>query len=215
MCRKVSLLVVFLTLIANVVLAVNPADLTNSHRSFLSEYYKIGYDDGPRFVFANLPVNKTVNVSIFNWQNGDGSYRLSKMVVTKKFSSWFDGSIDTTFTKDSISEDMIGDAHWNMLGIGVLLPLQSDEDIRVGPRVTIRGLTLCLTTFISKDNNNLYGLIYCIKDIKAEVSYGDETWFLRVSKSFKTSFGTLFPESRNKFTKDGKSFGLAIGFIPN
>ena len=153
---KASLFVVIFTLIASVVSATNQADLTCNHRSFQSEFYKLGYDSGPRFVFVNLPINETINTSVFNWQNEDGSYRLSKLIIVKKFSSWLDGAIDSITTKDSLTQNVVADVHWNVLGVGVLLPLQSDESIKVGSRVTVKDLTLYLSTTISEDDSNLY-----------------------------------------------------------
>jgi len=215
MTKFVLTIITLTILLSNVVSASNPADLTTDHRSFICEFYKLCYDGGPRYAYVNLPISETVNTSVFNWQNKKGDYRSSQLIIAKKFASWFDGAIDTIHTENSLSENVVAVIHWDMLGLGIKLPLQSDEDISVGPRITAKGLTAYLTATISESASNLYGLTYCIKDIKAEVAYGSETWYFRVSKGFKTHFGTFFPESRNKFTKDEKFFGLALGFVPN
>jgi len=214
MMSKVFLVVAMTLVFAGVVYAANPADLTSNHRSFVCEFYKLGYDGGPRFACANLPINGTVNTQIFNWQNKNGNSRLSQLIIAKQFSSWLDGAVDVIFTGDNLSENVIIDVHWNALGLGIILPLEYGEDVSISPRTTIKGLTTFAT--LSKDEKPLWGLSRAlVKEVKAEIAYGDGTWFVRASRSFETSFGTFIPESRNKLTKDEKFFGLALGFIPN
>ncbi len=213
-------IIITLTLFSAVVYAANPADLTTNHRPFISEFYKVGYDDGPRFACVNWPLDETANFQIFNWQNRKGDVRSSQLIIAKKFSSWLDGAVDVIFTEDVIftgnelSENVIADAHWGALGVGLIMPLEYGGDLKVGPRVTILGLTTFAT--LSKVEKPLWGFSRAlVKGVKAEIAYGSDTWFVRVCREFKTSFGTFVPESRNKLTEEENFFGLALGFIPN
>ncbi len=211
-----------LTLLSGVVLAANPADLTSNHRLFVCEFYKLGYDDGPRFACVNLPVNGTVNATIFNWQNKKSDFRLSQLIIAKQFSSWLDGAVDVIFTGDSLSENVIADVHWNILGLGIMIPLEYGGVISIGPRVSFLGLTAFATLPNSEEVQNIFGATYnskFVSNASLEVAYSSDddgkNWFVRVSRCFETPWGKFIPESRNKFAKDEKSFGFAIGFIPN
>ena len=180
--------VLFCVVFVAQVYAANPADLTSDHRSFVSEFYKIGYDGGPRFAYVNLPINGTVNTHVLNWQNKKGDVRPSRLTIAKKFSPWLDGAVDVSFMGDELSENVIADAHWNALGFGITLPLEYGVDVSIGPRATIKGLTAFAT--LSKVKKPLWGISRAlVKEVKAEIAYGDGVWFVRASRSFKTSFG--------------------------
>jgi len=225
MTRAIVVVVVLLGIvIIDSAFASNPADLTSDHRSFVSEFFKIGYDGGPRFACVNLPIGATVNMIVFNWQTKKGDSRLSQWIVTKNFFSWFNGALDTTFAGDNHTQSVVGnhtqsvvgDIHWHGAGFGVIMPLQADEDIRIGLRANAQGLIMLYTAVIASDASKIYGLSYNLIGINIETAYESKkaSYFFRVSKKFKTSFGTLIPESRNRFAKDSNIFGIALGFIP-
>jgi len=211
----VTIVVIILTmLILQSTWSANPADLTSDYRS-TGEFYKVAYDDGPRCVFANLPINPTVNASILNWQNATGEVRTCRLLLAKKFSDWLDGAVDATYANGgSLTEDVVFDLHWRYFGLGLILPLEYGGSLSLGPRLTIKSVTAYATTSFAKDSANCYGISGGVKGIKLEVAYGGETWFLRACKGFKTRYGTFFPESRNKFSSGKNVFGVALGFMP-
>lgn len=202
--------------IAGTVFAANPADVTSDYRLFPEHYFKVAYDGGPRWMLFNLPLEDDLALSIQAWQNEESTMRKYNLWLVKEFSPYLDAGLNLegawsggTFTPRS----NIGiDLHNENLGFGLIVPLQSDESIKIGPRVKIDDFTAYLTLPFSGETNPVLGLGYKKEGWGIDLAYGgDETWWLRGSKGFETSFGKVTPELRLKFTEDDTVFGLGIG----
>lgn len=208
---------VALVLACSTAIAGNPADVTDVYRFCGVEFFKGVYDGGPRWVYANIPVNQKVAVSIFSWQNKDNTDRLIQLKLVKNFSSWLDVTLNTDINgKNGLTgQDMGIDLRYNGFGLGSTIPLMAErvEGIKVGPRVQVNNFVGYLT--VMKNVKPAYGVSYVGK-VRVDVSYetGSKNWICRTSKGFKTSFGTLIPEIRTKFTPNENFYGFGVGFIP-
>ena len=202
--------------IAQSAFAGNPADVTDSYRFSGGQFYKLAYDGGPKWALAILPVAKDVSVSFCSWENEMSTDRVFDLTVSKKFTSWLDVALNNegewdagTFTT---RQEIAVDFHNTKLGLGVLIPMQSEEEVQVGPRVKINNFTAYAT--FSEDSDPLYGLSYSKNGARMDVACGEEVTFVRASKCFETKWGTIIPELRTKFTDKENFYGFGIGFCP-
>lgn len=210
----VAILVALVLTASSTAIAGNPADVTDVYRFCGVEFFKGVYDGGPRWVYANIPVNQKVAVSIFSWQNKDNTDRLMQLKLVKNFSSWLDVTLNTDIGNDGLTGQDIGiDLRFGYgFGLGSTIPLRV-EGIKVGPRVQAKNFAGYLT--VMKNVKPAYGLSYVGK-VRVDVSYetASKIWIWRTSKGFNTFFGTLIPETRMKFTPQENFYGFGVGFIP-
>ncbi len=204
---------VLLVILTTNVFSANPADLTSNHRTFVSEFIKIGYDGGPRFLCFNLPAGKTASICVFNWQDKKGDNSLTELFVAKSIKPWLDVALDTTFAGESPVHNLAIDVRYKIAGLGMIFPL-SFEDAFFGPRFDINNLSVFLTASTAKDTKNICGVSYILYGVAVEVAYGGEKLFFRTSKGFSSRVGTLIPEIRTSFSKEEKKYGFALGLIP-
>lgn len=203
--------------------AVNPADPTNTYRYSDKEFYKFVYDGGPTWMFVQLPVKDNLSLYFQGWQNEERDIRRGDVRIIKRLSLNFDAGLifkvdwkNESFTPKA---ELMLDFHTCMFGIGTLIPLQSERDLKIGPRFYFDDLDTYL--LFSEDNRHRFGLSYqmdgigmvCFKGMKLEGAYErDDIWYLNMSRSFKTKFGFFIPELRLKFTPDENFYGVGLGF---
>mgnify|MGYP001569091259 CR=1 FL=1 len=201
--------------------AANPADVTDTYRFCAVEFFKGAYDDGPRWALANIPFNKTAAISLFDWQNENGTNNSLTLKVSKQFSS----NLDLTFNNEAVwngdkanlTQDIGIDLRSKYVNLGVVFPLKANkgiEGIVIGPRLQVKDLIVYLT--LAKGTEAIYGLSYVGKIARLDAAYdkNSDSWFFRTSKSFDLPFGALIPEIRTKFTETENFYGFGIGFIP-
>jgi len=196
--------------------AGNPADLTDSYRFYEGQFYKLTYDGGPKWAWATLPIDKDVSVSFYNWEDKEGTDRLFQLIVAKRFTPWLDVAFSNEgewVNKEFTTRQKIAvDLHNKNLGMGIIIPMQPEEEIQVSPRIKINDFVAYAT--FSEDSDPLYGLSYCKKGMRIDVACGKGVTFVRASKCFETKWGTIIPELRTKFTDKENFYGLGIGFCP-
>jgi len=214
--RTLFFLVVFcalLSVLTTNVFSANPADLTSNHRTFVSEFIKLGCDGGPRFLCFNLPAGKTASICIFNWQNEKGDSSLSELYIAKTIVPWFDVTLDTTLAGSTPIHNLAVDIRYKIAGLGIVASLDF-KTVSFGPRLNVKNISTFLTLSTAENATNFYGISYKIFGITAEGAYGVEKVFFRASKGFPASFGILIPELRTSFSKKKNIIGFALGFIP-
>jgi len=202
-------------LFASSLFALNPADLTGTYRYSDKEFYKFVYDGGPEWVFAMLPIREDLSLYFQGWQNKEKDVREGDVRIIKRLSSNFDAGLafkgnwkNESFTPEA---KLMLDFHAGIFGIGALIPFQSEESLKVGPRFYFDDLSAYI--LLSEDNRHRFGLSYQLEKMKLECTYEkDDIWYLKTSKNFKTKFGFFIPELRLKFTPDEDFYGLGLGF---
>ena len=215
MVKRIICLVVLLG-VGKSAFALNTADLTGTYRYTPRELYKIVYDGGPRWLFAMTPLKEDLALYLYGWQNEEGTVRKGDLRLIRRFSPNFDAGLVTrgkwSNEKFVPRQDLMFDFHTERVGLGVILPFQSEYDIKIGPRVYFGDLSAYLT--LSEKKDHLVGLSYVKEGVKFELAYGKEdVWYFKTSKGFKTNFGKVVPELRIKVTPDKNFFGIGIGFL--
>jgi hypothetical protein len=219
------ILFVIITIMVGVVFnsfGSNPADLTSDTRYSPTELYKVTSDDGPWWVLTWLPVKEDVSLYLYGWQGQKSEDRTTQIILAKKATDWLDLDFrleERWSQAGSVAKQEPGlDLHWKNLGLGILLPLQKDEDIRLGPRVMVGNLTAYATWCESDSDNFVLGLSYTFKQIALTVegSYdpASEVSQFRMNRVFKTKFGSFVPELRLKETPSDTFVGWALCFMP-
>jgi hypothetical protein len=115
--------------------------------------------------------------------------------------------------------DLGVDFHYDVFGIGMVVPFQPDEKIKIGIRGGLGSFTAFITAPLPvKDiKSPNYGLTYG-GWFKVEASYCPDTkvGVVRASKFFSIlDWGTFGPEIRTQFSTDQNSIGMALYYIPN
>lgn len=196
-----------------ILFATNPVDLTETYRLTPVQFLKVTYDDGPKSVFVNVPAGKDLSVSIFDWQNAESTIRSSDLKMLKRFSSSFDVTLNTQekWSKGTITlrEEAAFDLRIDRFGLGLLIPFQPAEKVKIGPRIKMGDITAYFT--ISEGADPIYGLSYATNGLRFDIARDNAIWYFRTSKDFKSSIGTIIPELRLKFTEEERFTGLAIG----
>ena len=170
-----------------------------------------------------LPVKENLSLYFQGWQNEERDIRKGDVRIIRRLSSNFDAGIvfegdwkNESFTPKA---ELMLDFHTGMLGIGALIPFQSEDNLKVGPRFYFDDLSAYF--LFSEDNKHRFGLSYqmdgteisCFEKVKLECAYErDDIWHLKTSRSFKTKFGFFIPELRLKFTPDEDFYGVGLGF---
>ena len=129
----------FLVLVfTNSLFAVNPADPTGTYRYSDGEFYKPIYDGGPTWVFMRVPVKKNLSLYFRGWQNEEKDVREGEVRIIKRLSPNFDAGFifkgnwkNESFTPGA---ELMLDFHTSMFGIGALIPFQSEDNLKIGPR---------------------------------------------------------------------------------
>lgn len=201
---------------ADVALAINPADLTGYYKHSPLEYYKVTYDGGPKYFLAKLPFEEDFSFMLYGWQNEEATERIGKFRIAKKFSPCFDLTfgLEGEWKKGNFipKQEVAFDFHKENFGFGVVFPFQSEDKIKIGPRFSIGDFTTYLT--LSEENDYCLGLGYAKDGMKFEFAYDErDIWYFRTSRGFKTNFGKMIPEFRIKVTPDKIFFGIGIGFL--
>jgi len=193
----------------------NPADVTIDDRVCGDYFFKITYDGGPKSIFANIPVKKSIAISLFGWQDEKSENRSSEIRAMVKIMPELDGSL---LCKDAgeteITHALAFDYRpFDFFGAGCIIPLEHGEDIKIGPRFAYKNFHL-YSTFV--DNYSAYGVSYRSKVVNVELAYADSSTdvsYARISKGFSFSFGNIIPEFRFKNSTE-KFYGIGIGFVP-
>lgn len=202
--------------------AANPADLTVFERSAYSNYVKLIYEeDGKTGFLALPPIENDFVVSFCAWQNENGDSEKYTGRLIKRFSSSFDAALMTDFiSKKGVSDiqnklvfDLHGEVFGLPAGIGLYLPFDEEESVKVGPRISVRDFTVYTT--VAEEGKYLFGASYCPKvGYKLEAAYStEEVWYFKASKGFKTSIGNVCPEIRMKFFPDDTVLGVGLGIF--
>jgi len=199
--------------------AGNPADLTESYRFCPVEFYKLTYDGGPRWALAVIPLSKDLSLSVFHWQNEESTSRSWNLTISKSFSPYFEAALNTILDWDSdtttAKEEIAFDLHNKICGLGIVIPFQPGENVKIGPRININNLSTYFT--FSNDEKPFVGVSWSKKSVcRVDGAYSleNKTSYARISKSFETRWGSVIPEFRLKFTQSEEFYGIGIGFIP-
>ena len=201
--------------------AANPADLTLFDRFYPDGYIKLVYEgDDSKFASIRLPAFENDFSLYFRaWESKGGDCKKYTGRLIKRFSPFFDAALvseaslksGSSISKNRAVFDLHGDFLGNPIGIGLFLPFESDEDIKIGPRVSFGDFTTYFT--VGKKDQYRLGLSYVKDGIRLDFAYDEEDiFYCRASKGFKTSFGKIYPELRMKFTPDEEFIGVGIGF---
>ncbi len=218
--KAITLLVVLSA--SSSLFAANPADLTAFERFASNNYVKLIYEEDGKTSFLALPLIENDFVfSICAWQNEKSDSEKYTGRLIKRFSPNFDAAIMTDFISkkgvSDISSRLTFDLHGKLFnlpaGIGLYLPFNEEESVRVSPRISVNDFTVYAT--IAEENKYLFGASYCPKaGYKLETAYStEEIWYFKVSKGFKTSIGNVCPELRMRFLPDETFFGIGLGIF--
>lgn len=182
-----------------------------------AEYYKFVYDGGPQWIFGGWPLRNDVSFAVYGWRNEEDTVREAELTIAKKFFDFLDCGLiikgEWSGKEFTPEQSFMFDLHNEILGLGIILPFQSDEKIKVGPRLRLGSLTTYLT--LTQEKDYLVGASYDMNGLKIELAYRcfeqQDIWYFRTSKGFKTNFGKIIPELRLKFTPEEEFVGVGIG----
>lgn len=220
MNAKAIILLVVLS-VSGSLFAANPADLTIFERFTSNNYVKLIYEeDGKTGFLALPPIGNDFVVSVCAWQNEESDSEKYTGRLIKIFSPNFDAALMTDLiSKKGVSDiqsrlafDLHGKFFGLPAGIGLYLPFDKEESVKIGPRISVNDFTVYTT--VAEEGKYLFGTSYCPKGYKLEVAYStEEVWYFKASKGFKTSIGNVCPEIRMKFFPDETIFGVGLGIF--
>jgi hypothetical protein len=210
---------IILLLLSSNAYAGNPADLS------LFERY---YEGGAARILLD---SKGKEIQSFRLPHFDGDFSIMLTRVKtqeeleiqtgrliKRLTPYLDTAIkisnyrldNTTWTKSWASLDLHGKLFNIPAGIGVHIPFDAEENVKVGPRMSFGDLSTFLT--VSEGKDHLAGASYSFGKHKVEVTYGDQdVWFFRTSTLIELSKGKkLFPGLRLKITPEDEVLGLTF-----
>jgi hypothetical protein len=206
---------------ASSLFAANPADLTVFERFAPNNYMKLIYEEDGKTGFLSLPpIGNDFVVSVQAWQNQRSDSEKYTGRLIKRFSPNFDAALMTDFiSKKGVSDidsrlvlDLHGDLFGLPAGIGLYLPFDEQESVKMGPRIGISDFTVFTT--VAKEGKYLFGATYAKTGCKVEVAYStEEVFYVRASKGFKTSIGRICPEIRMRFLPNDQIFGVGLGIF--
>lgn len=219
--KNVVILGTFLALTSIVNLfASNPADLTSDSRQFSVQFYKVTVEEDNRWACASVPIGlkKDVSLALLIWENDEGTCESRVINLAKRFSENFDASLLSVDMfgdqiPSSLNQYVMLDLRGTYIKLGTVIPLDSREKIKIGPRVEIKNLGFYAS--LSEDSQPFWGISYNLKGTQFDFAYStdSEINFFRVSRGFQTRFGTIVPELRTRFTENENFIGVGIGFI--
>lgn len=201
-----TVLIVFFALTCQVH-AANPADLTNLHR-WSGPFYKVANDDNDWFLSLTQPICG-VAITYINWHSEEGHIQ-NQFIFTKSVND----SLDIAFDTDSWDncdykgkKDLTFDLHNNDDGIGLMIPLEKNDQVALGLRKKLKGLEF-YSTFKNggkpilglscTDSNNItYHAAICNKN----------KWF-RCTKTINN----WSPELRVKWSDKDSALGFGIAY---
>ena len=204
------------------VFALNPADLSATYGQIPVEYYKVCYDvDDSRWFDFSYPVdaNKDANLYFESLITEDNTTKLFSVTASKRFPKYvqasFFGLASWGGGTSSFDSSMWVEVFGGKGGASVLLPFDQAYDPIVGGRYNWRNLQFFFQTNTSGHANPMYGLTYLDEGFYLDLAYQDESdvSFVRLSKDFQTSVGTITPEIRTRFDDEGE-VGFAVTFVP-
>lgn len=203
-------------MMVSTVKADNSADVTFFHRAFPANYAKVSLiPGGSRLGFVNAPINAKMNAGFARFVSKDESVVANELTVSGKKGA-FDLGLDCTSLKIKGSKS----TQINTLGIdaeitksfaiGTVLPLDNNSKISVGSRFTAKNVTFFVTTTPETKDSSVFGATIALKNVKVDVSLGNGSTGIHLSKAVPTKFGTLKPEIKIQ----NERAGLTLGFFP-
>jgi len=220
MSKKAAVLLVVLS-VASSIFAANPADLTVFERSAYNNYIKLIYGEKGSTAFVALPpIGNDFVISFQAWQDGKNDKKKYTGRLIRRFSPHLDAALIAEFALiegvSNIDNKLVFDLHGELFGlpagIGLSLPLDEKESVKVGPRISMDDFAFYAT--IAEKNEYIFGATYARSSYKVEVAYSTEDILhVRASKGFKTSVGKVCPEIRMKFLPDEEVFEFGLGIF--
>lgn len=191
--------------------ATNPADLTAFQR-WSGPYYTAAREKGSWFACATYPIG-SVSTTYFHWQDDEGKSTQDQVILVQSLNKRIDLALDADICKggDLIHHQNVSiDWHtgYGEDGIGIMIPLQESEGIKLGVRKTLGQVTTFAT--LNEKSTPVYGVTLCQKWGKIDVAYGHEDWNMRISKSSKE----WTQEARFNFAQNETTIGFRVAFCP-
>ena len=220
MCTKRFFIVIVLLFSVKVVAGGNPADLTFFDRFREGGFVKAIYDEEVFITSLRIPDYNDITFFFISCQNRDFTSKSYSGRMIKRFSPNLDVSLlgtkywtsdDSSFEKIEARFDIHGNLFELPVGIGVSLPFDEGDSVKISPRITFRELATYLT--ISEEKNNyLLGVDYKKWGACFGAAYDSkDVWHVRISKNVKVNKRNFFPEFRLKITSEEEVFGLGFG----
>lgn len=215
---KISILLV-LTFVSTNLYAANPADLTFFERFSEGGFGKAIFDKDATIMIAKFPEFKNnFSLLLSTCKNQEGLETQTGRFI-KKFTPNFDAALkinNYTFDNSAWTKSYAAfDLHGNMLetpaGIGIHIPFDNEDNIKVGPRISFGNLTSFLT--VSEDKDYVVGATYRFDKNKIDLAYSKkEIWSFRISTLVEFKKTKFFPELRLKITPEDTLLGFGLGF---
>ena len=198
--------------------AANPADLTSLQRLSATELYMIARDaDQANWFYASLPQSKTSDFELFASSNEKTRERSVQAFYTKRVSQRFDVTFDTNIKGKplDVANTVSLDLPLKYSGLNFVLPLQGEDDIKLGGRVTKGHFTFFAMASLESDRNPRWGITHK-GFITTEAAFREDSGktYLRFSKSFPASSGTIIPGIRLENQKGKTTLGFSLIYIP-
>ena len=197
--------ILLLGLLQGVARAGQPADLTSLWR-ICPPFYQVDVEGDSQFIYISQPVSDKLSLELYDW-HGQGSY-LHEVGVTIRANQNLQVALIHDQAKASSAEhSLMVDWQKGKIGLGVLVPLDSEKDVLAGPRVKLSPtLTACAT--LGEGRRPLVGLTYYRSGNCLLAAYSDETWWIRASKQY----GPWIPELRYKRRAGENVFGISLAW---
>ena len=199
--------------------AANPADLTFFERFSEGGFGKIIFDEDVTIMSIKFPeFENDFSIMLTTLENRKGMEIHTGRFI-KRFTSCFDAALKVNnyclnnliWTKGYAAFDLHGNLFETPAGIGIHIPFDSKDYIKVGPRISFGNLTTFLT--ISEKKDHLVGTSYSFGKHKIELAYSKQDVFsFRTSTLVEFNGTKFFPEFRLKITTENEFFGLGLGF---
>jgi len=177
------------------------------------------YDEEVAITSLRIPDFNDLTFFFVNKQNRDFTSKSYSGRIIKRFSSYFDASLMTTkywigddsFEKTVTRLDFHGELFDMPVGLGLSLPLDKREVIKVCPRISFGDLITYLTVS-EKNKDYILGADYRKWGASFGVAYDNkDIWHVRISKNIKVRKRNFFPEFRLKITPETEVFGFGLG----
>lgn len=196
------------TLCTQPAMAANSADLTFFHRKATGHSVKLIETNGAWLASPTIDLG-SASLMFSHWQSADANVRQDMAILATSLSRSVDAAVEAECWRNGarpFRAEVGLDWHNQKTGLGLALPLQANDSIKVGIRQNLApGCTAFLR--LAEKNTPLYGVSVSKKGWSLEPAYGGGTTQIFVSKWM----GKMLPELRLKFSPRENVVGL--GFL--
>lgn len=219
--KRITLIIVLL--ISGNVFAANKADLTFFDRFYEGSSFKFIADEDATITGLRFPAYNDFSFFVDTWQSKEIEAKSYTGRVTKRFNKNFDAALrgKTSYfkglsnSKMSAAFDIHGNLFGNRAGLGLVLPFDREDSVKISPRYSLGNFTTFLTIGEEKEDL-MIGTSYYNKAFCLDVAYSKkDIWYFNLSKGFDIGSWKLCPELRLKFPEGQRiitGFGLLLKF---